>query len=344
MAYAAKLVNVVGVLCKEESTYGTAIAVAGAADTIQPWYTDRGGLPVNLGYLYDGDLGGAPGNLGEIRHGVPYGGAMTCELPFFFKGGGAAYSASVVPSLHKQWKASGFTAAVVVTGGAETWTYTPTLDSVIPTSLTTEFYTDDEKYPSWGGLLNWKFSGDTTGYIRHTFSWNAIKGTVASSASSVAAGFTYPLAAVVPTTAVGSTVTLGLYTPAIGVKSVDFDLGRTLNPRAGLDAADGHLGFTAQGRKPRLTVTVEKTAMITTPFNSSAGLDAIELWESGINFACSFQHAGAQYFKWKLNMPQAMLVAPPERVNMNGVACWKLVVGPYNTTPAAQDDLTVLCD
>lgn len=343
MAYAAKTVNVVGVLTKVEAVANVAETLSASTDTIQPWYTDRGGLPVNIGYLYDGSLGGAPGNLGEIRHAPPYGGALTCELPFFFKGGAAAYSASVVPSLHAQWKAAGFTAAVDVTGGAEKWTYTPTLDSVTPTTLTTEFYTDNEKYATYGGLLNWKFSGDTTGYIRHMFSWNCIKGNVTDSASSVPAGFTYPLAATVPTTSVGSTLLIGLYTSAIGVKTVEFDLGRTLNPRAGLDAADGHLGFVAQGRKPRLTVTIEKTAMISTPFNSSAGLDAIELWESGISFACSFQHAGAQYYKWKLNFPQATIVAPPDRVNVNGVACWKLVIGPYNTTPASQDDMTIIC-
>lgn len=343
MPYIDNSVNTLGFVCKEEAAFGVAEALSTSVDPVQPWFTDRSGIPTALSYLYDGMVGPAPGNDGMLRRAVPFGAAVSFDMPFFFKGGGAAYSATVTPNLHKLWKACGLTGAVVTTPSAESWTYTPTAVGTTPTSLTSNLYTDELLIPVIGGLGNWKFSGDTSGLIKHTFTLNGTKGTISNSAASVPAAFTYPLAAVVPTSPVGSVFLLGSYVSAIGVKSVEFDLGRKVEARPGLEAADGHLGFVHRGREPRLSVVVEQTSLVGTPFHTSAGLDPWELWESGGTFACSFQHAGAQYFKWKLNFAQAQLVSPPERSAVNGVACVKLDIAPYVTTPIANDDFTILC-
>lgn len=344
MAYVAKNVNTIGFVCKEEAAFGVAETLSTSVDPVQPWFTDQAGIPTTLSYLYDGEVGPAPGNDGRLRRAIPFGGAVSFDMPFFFKGGGAAYSASVFPNMHKLWKSCGLTASVIITGGSESWTYTPTAVGTAPTSLTSNLYTDELLIPVIGGLGNWKFSGDTSGLIKHTFTLNGTKGTITNSAASVPAAFTYPLSTVVPTSPVGSTFLLGSYLSAIGVKSVDFDLGRKVEARPGLDAADGHLGFVHRGRSPVLTVVVEETSLVTTPFHTSGGLDPWELFESGNSFACSFQHAGAQYFKWKLNFAQAQMMALPERVAMGGAACVKLVVAPYVTTPVANDDMTILCN
>jgi len=342
MPCVAKHVNTLGFVCKEEAAFGVAETLSTSVDPVQPWFTDRSGIPTALTYLYDGAVGPAPGNDGFLRRAVPFGGALSFDMPFFFKGSGAAYSASVFANMHKLWKACGLTAAFSGGAGSEQWLFSPTAVGTTPTSLTCNLYTDELLIPVIGCLGNWKFSGDTSGLIKHTFSLSGTKGAITNSAASVPAGFTYPLAAVVPTSPVGSTLLIGSYVSAIGVKSVEFGLGRKVEPRAGLDAADGHLGFVHRGREPRLTVVVEETALVNTPFHTSAGLDPWELFESGGTFACSFQHAGAQYFKWKLALTQAQMVAVPERTNLNGAACVKLDIMPYVTTPVANDDLTLL--
>ena len=342
MAYAAKIHNVIGNLAKEEAVSGVAESLSTSADAIQPWFTDRSGIPVSMSYLYEGRLGPAPGVEGMLRPVAPLGGAVQWEMPFFFKGGGAAYSSSVFPLLHRYWKASGHTAVLDATGGAEKWTYTPTAVGTAPTTLTNELYTDGEKIPVIGVHGNWKFSGDTSSLLKHTFSLQGIKGTIADSAPTVPGAFTYSLLSVVPPSPMGSTLLIGSYLSAIGVKSVDWDSGRMLEARPGLDAADAHLGFTHRGREPKLTVVVEATAFVGTPFHTSAGLDPYELYEASNSFACSFQHAGAQYNRFKLVVNQATLVEPPAQERVGGVSCWRLVIGPYCSTPIANDDYNIL--
>ncbi len=344
MPYVAFHGNILGHLCKEESTYGTAIAVSGATDGVQPYFTDRNGIPVTLNYLFDGTIGPAPGNDGMLRRAPPFGGAVQYDLPFYFKGAGAAYSASVFPLLHKMWKACGLDAAGSFVGGSEKWTYTPTPVGTIPTSLTQELYTEELKVPLTGALGSWKFSGDTSGPLKHTFSLMGIKGTVARSAATVPAAFVYPLTTIVPPNPVGSTLNIGSYASVIGVKSVDFDLGRKLEARPGMDAADGHLGFVHRGRDIKLSVVVEQAAFATTPFHAAGQIDPWELWESGNSLAVSFQHAGAQYNKFKVTLTQATMAGPPEKSVVNGAACYKLDFVSYVTTPIANDDFTLLVD
>lgn len=343
MTYVAKNVNIIGVLCKEESTYATAVTLSGSTDAVQPYFPDRKGIPATLKYSFNGELGGAPGNYGEIRNAVPFGATVQVDLPFVFKGGGAAYSASVFVLFHKLLKAAGLDATGSFAGGAEKWTFAPTLDSTIPTSLTVRIYTDNEVIPLSGVLCNYKCSG-SGGLVTHTFSLMGIKGTVADSASSVPAAFNYPLGAVVPPTMAGSGLAIGSYASAIGLKSFDFDLGRVLQERVGYDAADGHLGFIAGGRKPRFSCVVEKTALQSTPFHASGGLDPYQLWESGNSFALTYQHPGAQYNKWKLVLAQAQMSAEPQRQEVNGAACVKLDFMPYVSTPVANDDFTIVAD
>lgn len=344
MAYATKLVNIIGILCKEEVTYATAVALAGATDAVQPWFADRQGIPATLKYTFSGETGAAPGNLGEIRNAVPFGATVSVDIPFFFKGGGAAYSAAIFCLFHKLLKASGLDAAGSFVASSEKWTFTPTLDVTIPTSLTLEIYTDGEKIPLTGVMCNWKFAGDGTGLVKHTFSLMGIKGTVADSASSAPAGFTIPLASVVPPSSAGSTLAIGSYATAIGLKSFDFDLGRSLQERPGLEAADGHLGYVHQGRKPRFSCVIEKTALATTPFHAVGGLDPYKLFESGNSFALSLQHPGVQYNRWKMSFPQAQMIAAVTRQASNGVAAMKLDFMPYVSTPVANDDISYVAD
>lgn len=343
MPYAQKLVNVIGILAKEEVTPGTPVVLSGATDGLQPWFTDRSGIPVTLKYSFDGKIGPAPGGLGNLRQTIPFGAMVSAEIPFFFKGPGVAYSASIVSLLHRLHKASGFDATGDFTASAEKWTYTPTLEGTVPTTLTVELYTDGEVIPLSHVMCNWKFSGDTNGIVRHTFTLMGIKGIVADAAPTVPAGFTYPLASVIPTSFAGSTLTLGSWT-AVGIKSVEFDLGRVLEERPAVEPAVGHLGFVHRGRNPRLSVVVEKTPLVGTPFHTSGGLDPYKLYENATSFAATLQHAGAQYSRWKLVLPQLQVIAVPERQVVNGVAGVKLDLGPYLSTPVSNDDLSVVKD
>jgi hypothetical protein len=343
MAYASKRVNILGFLAKVESSYLGGGAPDPAVDGIWPQFSDRSGIPATLKYTYGGDMGPAPGSLGVVRRGIPFGATVSVDIPFYFRGPTVAYSASVASALRTLWKACGLDLTVDTTSAAEKETYAPSVESTTPTSLSVYLYTDGELIPILGALCSWKFSGDSTGMVKHTFTIMGVKGTVADAASSVPAGITYPLATVQTPQFNGSTINVGSYTIA-GLKSIDFDLGRTMEERVGLETAAGSLGQTARGRKPRLSVVVEKTALVGSPYHTAGGLDPYKLFEASNAFASTFQHGGPQYNRWKLVCPQMTLANVPERQAVNGVACVKLDLEPHVSTPVANDDFSVVCD
>ncbi|HEV8456378.1 MAG TPA: hypothetical protein VGQ24_15885, partial [Gemmatimonadales bacterium] len=132
----AKLSQILAMLGKEETTYGSAVALTTTADGIQLQFDNRDFPWASLDYAFDGDLGPSVGNLGTVLRAGKAGRSLQYEAPTRAKGAGAAYSAAVLPSIHRLLKASGFDAALTTTTGSEKYVYTPSAPGTTYTSLT----------------------------------------------------------------------------------------------------------------------------------------------------------------------------------------------------------------
>src|SRR5687767_6917379 len=78
-------------------------------------------LMPTLEYAHDGRRRQPPGMGGHMRGVAPAGPRLNLTVPHEFKGAGAAYSASVFPSLHRLLLAAGFDGAGSFSGGSEKW-------------------------------------------------------------------------------------------------------------------------------------------------------------------------------------------------------------------------------
>lgn len=341
MAAPAKLVQVLAFQGKEEATYGTAVALTTTSDGIQLQFENRDYPWVTLDYAFDGDLGPSVGNLGTVLRAAKAGQSVKYEAPTRAKGGGAAYSATVVPSIHKLLKISGFDAAVTTTTTVEKWVYSPTAPGTGYASLTAELYGRGEKAPLVGVLADWSFDFPNQAPPMHKF---ALSGILSANISDVALPtITYPLTSVQAALAQNVTLIFGSFTTNAVVLSGSFTLGREILARSVLSGTAGHLGFVPRGRTPECKVVLEATALATTPFHLAAGFDPYQLEQTANSFAFSIQFGSTQYNKWKLAFPQAQVVAISPTV-VNGIACVELTVRGYTSTPVAADDCTVTFD
>lgn len=340
MAAAAKLINVLGALAKVQTTVGTAVALATTSDGLLLSYPDRNvGAPVTINYAFDGRVGVNPGNLSELPLSAPGGKSFSGDLPVRFKGSGAPYSASVKPALADVLlRISGFAPTVVTTSGSESYTYAPIAATAAYEVATFGLYARGELWPLKDVVANWAFSFDNPAPPTHTFS---IQGVANGAVTDVTLpAITYPNLSVDPPNANGITLVIGSYTTNAVCYSGSFALNRTLEPRVALTSGTGHEGFVPGGYAPELTLQVEASAFVGSPYHTSAGLDPILLREAATKITVSVQFGSTQYNRWKLTLSNAQLFNVQPSAN-GRVACWDLTFKPSSSTPIAVDDLSV---
>lgn len=337
----AHLVQILAFLGKEETTYGSAVSLATTADGIQLQFENRDYPAITLDYAFDGDLGPSVGNLGTVLRAAKSGRSFTYEAPTRAKPGGAAYSASVLPSIHRLLKAAGFDAALTTTTGSEKYDYTPSAPGTTYASLTTNLYAHGVLYPGVGVLADWSWDAPNNGPPTHRF---ALNGYLSADASRVAAPtITYPLASIQAPLASSVALVFGNHTTSAVCYASSFALNREILPRVAQTAAGGHLGFVPRGRSPEFRVTLEAKAFTGSPYTAADAYDPYKLEETGQNFAFSLTFGSTQYNRWKMSAPQCQVVRAEPRT-INGVACFELTIRPYTSTPVAADDLTVTFD
>lgn len=338
----AKFIHVIAVELKEETVYGTSVApLSSATDGVQLFLKQRTGVLVKFPYAFNGDLGPTIGSLGRRKQIAPSALALTVDLPHIFRGAGAAYSASIVPSPHRLLKACGYTATVDVTGGAEKWTYAPTSSATQGTSLTGEFYARGQKAIGAGLIGNLKLDASDLSPPLFTASLSGI-GTLPVDASAPTP--TYPNSAQPSPPAANCAFTLGNLTAANAmVKKVSWDPARQVKQRTAQQATGSHLGYVPGDRDPLLKITLEATALTTTPFTAAAAFDPYQLRDSGQSFVSSLKYGSAQYGRYTLNLAQAQL-ADYQELDIDDVPCIELSIAPYNTTDTSNDDHTWVID
>lgn len=335
MPYPTKLANLSVFLAKAETTYASPVALVASADAQLLALSDRHEGLVKRDALYKGDSGPAPGNTGMLPRFKQAGFFDTATIPFRFKGKGAAYSASVKPAGFVHFQAAGLDLAFSGGAGAEKWTATPTPDATIPTALSTEYYHFGEKYAGTGALCSfgWEFGSGAPPLFTFDYQWIA-NGKIVDAAAPAA---TYPDLTVIEPIAYQGTITLGSFSAGI-VRSGSFKANRKLVARPNLNAQSDHMGFVSTGWEPELTLVVEKTALVATPFHTSAGLDARRLMEDAGQFSVIVGwNQGTQYNRLKQTMAQCQLSGIDD-THEDGVPTWTIRMVPLPSTPGATFD------
>jgi hypothetical protein len=343
MATPAKLLHVIGLTGKTESTYGVSSSPTTTADGVQLQFTEKNvTTPFTIDYAFDGDLGPGVGSLGSMVRVAPSGRSVKGDLPTRARPGGAAYSSSVVPSIHALLKAAGFDGTVTTTGGSEKWAYTPTVPGTGYASLSANLYSMGELMPVLGLLADLKVDFANPAPPIWTFMTSSILSALPTDVA--APSITYPLQTVAPPLASSVALTLGSLTSAnAAVISGSFALKRVIEPRVILSASGAHLGFVPGARQPELTVTLEQTALTGSAGTAAATFDPYNLRDLALQVSVLLQFGTAQYNKYKFAMTQMQVISATP-ANNGPTACTTLVLRAPVTTATANDDLTITFD
>lgn len=324
-------------LIKAEPSYNAGGTLAAATDGIL--VTDD--LVPSHEYAHDGSRKQPPGMAGYMRRVAPAGPRLSLPFGHEAKGAAAAYSASVVPSAHRAFLASGFDGAVTTTPGSEKWDYTPTPLTGTPTSLVAEVYGRKQKYPVTGVYLNIESIEFGDGVPLWNFLLRGLRGTVADAALPA---ITYPTLTTEPAKSAGMALTLGGFTTNAIVRGGSFRMNRELGWRANKNAASGDAGLSPGRRTPQLEVLIEAPNLVGTPFHSAAGIDPYQLYEAATEIAGQINFGSVQFNRWKLIFGQLQLMAPPVEESDEGAALWRLQFQCNPTSVNNNDDVTIRFD
>lgn len=278
-----------------ESPYGTPLALSAAADGVLA--ADFCEVDFSA-FLNDGTRGRAPGG-GERTRVKPSGQIGSISVPAEAIGGGAAYSASVVPSIHTLLRSAGLEATGSFGGGTESWKYAP---EVGPTGLdagTFEYYEGGQKYPLTGAYSSFTCGVDGPDVPRWVFDLLGIGSRPTDAALPTVTGG-YPPASRLPAKAESIAFTLGLFTGGV-VRSFEFNFNRAHDAQRRNINSGGHAGYTPGGANPTLIVTMEQAALTAgSPWSAAGTLNPYALRDTGDLVVCSLAVGTVQYNRWKL--------------------------------------------
>jgi hypothetical protein len=280
---AGKLIKIFGVRAKIETTYGTN-SVPAAIDAIQLAENPQ----LAVAFANDGARAMPPGTMGSQNRVVPSGRTGETTLKFEPVGYGTAYSATNLPRGHALLRASGLDAAVVVTGGAETVTYTPTPGPTGFASVSADLFARGQQY-AMAAIL-----GDLTiGAVGPVVPMAevAIKGLVSAITDAAVPSLTYtPWLALAPPKAVNIAFTINGVSTLI-VKSWQLKMNRALGARLDQNSG-GHAGWASGVRAPTLEIEIENPAIAT--------FDPNALRLSAATMAATLTIGTTQYNKYTL--------------------------------------------
>lgn len=337
MPFPAKTANVSGLLALIEGSYGVFGTPSAATDGILLALSDRYPGLVKKSWLYDGALGPAPGNTGMLPRNIKEGPAFEAEFPVRMKGYGAAYSAANKPNIHTLLLISGLDGAFSGGVGSEKWTYTITSDSSVASSASIHYYHNGQVYPGTGALASMSYDARGGGPPLFKFATKMIQNSDVIDAS--LPSITYPNLTVFEPNAFGGVFTLGSFLTA-NVRAVTFTSGRGLETvRPNLNGASRHLGWVSTGWDSRMTITIERTAFVGSPFHTSAGINYYKLAEAATQVVGLVQFGTVQYNRMKHNFPTMQMDEPTEG-NDGGVATVDLSWVFNSSTPGSTYDWT----
>lgn len=296
-----KTITIIGALAKVEASYAAGATFSNTTDGFElaEW------SQVTVEYDDNGIRTNPPSSAGYIKKAAPSGGRGSGAMRTEIKGAGAAYSASVLPKgFHAMAQASGYTATITTTGGSEKVEYAVTnYPTVAWGSDALELYARGTKYPFSGVYADLEIGAEGPGFAYATFNWQGILGTIADANAPT---ITYITAVTPPKSAGSGIFTFGNFVNA-KIRSWKFILGREVFARGNMSGA----GLGAGRITPQLEVTIETTALTTTPFHAASAIDPFNLFSAATDAALQIAIGATQYNKYKLVSTSAQLMAPP---------------------------------
>lgn len=295
-----------GLLAKLESTYGTfAAPVTTGADSVL--VVER--PDVDPDWMNDGARGHA--SLKRVKKSGRFG---TLPAVQEAAGYGAAYSAANFPNIHQLMRASGYNVTTVVTGGAESQTYAPTLADAVPGSVSLEAYARGQMSQLAGALGKVVIEGENGGIPRWAFDLMGILHALPADAALPA--ITYAGSHLIdPAKLIAPGMTIGAFTPT-RLKSFRFEDNRAIANRSMENSAERHGGFQEGFDRPfTLNVVIESVALAT--------YNAYNLAELCDNRVVTIPVGATQYRRWRLVANNAQLIDTPEQ-DENNAAMWEL--------------------
>ena len=203
------------------------------------------------------------GGLGELATVAPSGEWHEIDLQMVIHGAGAAYSATVTPSIHPFLLAAGFAGTVVVSAGTESWTYAYTDQPA--TGLTVYTRLDGKEYKTSGCVVSeWSITADAGAYP--VFNAKVQGFAHATVLTEVSIG-TVTLPSTLPPRFKSATCTIGAYAAGV-IRSFELSGGNTVAGRGDGTATAGHAGFRITRRQPRFIPRIEMPDI--TDFNPEA--------------------------------------------------------------------------
>lgn len=332
-----------GLLAKVEAVYGTAETLAAATDGVQLISLPEPNMDE---YLYDGSRGLAPGSGGKLPMSPPSGLGFSSSFEMHPVGGGAAYSASVVPpGVHTLLCSSGLEATGAFGAGTETWTYAPESGPTGFDSITVEAYVNGQKYPGKGCYSTFGIAIEGPGIPTWTFETQGI-GTAAPTDAAVPS-ITYPVTTRIPPKATAITFVLGTGTPFstnAKVRGFNFSMNREMSPRADDNSAGAHAGFTPGRRAPTFEITIEQVNLATVdPWYTATTLNPYKLKEEMDIVGITLQVGSVQYNRYKINLPQCQLMTVEDGED-GSTSTWTLTFACVLSGAASDNDFSIVFD
>lgn len=323
--------QVVGLLVKQEATYGTAETLSNSADGVN-LYIGEGepAAPEAYEYVFDGSLGRAAGTLAPQKRTNPNGRFRAGQVQVLPKGLGATYSISDLPprEVHRMLVMAGFDWTYSATPTPQ-WTATPQAAGTLIGSTVRQF-SQGSQYDQAGVLADFSFEAQGLGAPIWSFDW---RGLASLPADASLPSITYSVPGVIPPVASAVVGNIGAFTTAT-IRRVAFRLNRSVdNPRVAQNLAGGHGGFVPGGMAPELEIEIERPARAT--FDPEAERDAATSRAVDVTFGST------QYNRWKVAMPQAQLMTVTPG-NEGPIATVTLVYRAFASTPSANDFLSFL--
>lgn len=329
-----KLIITHGLLAKApESSYGAGGALSGATDAIL--VEER--AEVTPIFNTDGERNPASGQGGRFLKVGPGGRHADFAVAVLGRGSNVAYTALIFPDdVHPWLRASGHKVTTDVTVSAERQTYDPL--TAQDASFHAEAYTRNEKFTLTGGLCSMAFVIDGPTFTRFDFASMAIMDAVPTETAVPA----LTIASHQPPKAESLTFNIGDFLVP-RVKAIRFNQNINLQKRNDVNAASGFAGIGQGFRNPILEVDIEATALQSTPFHNTSGIDPYALWEAATQLPISFDVGSVQYNRWKFIAAQAQLINVT-KAEEGEIALWTLEWGLAQTAPGADDDYQIVFD
>ena len=260
--------------------------------------------------------------------GIPGIGETIVSGQALLAGAGAAYSASVKPSVDAVLRAMGFAAAGSFVASSEKWTYTPLNAATMGESVTAALYAENAPQAKLtGGMATGRISGRTGNPDALALS---LRGRYVTRAD-VTAVTANPSTVQPPVSKAAVFTWAGITTLRLWEFTVDF--GTTIGRALSASGADGVAGFFLSPGGMTATFVIEQVPVAT--YDLPARLADAAL------VAASWQTGTAQYNRIKYTAPKVQVTGLEQTIR-EGLLCWQVTA---RLTPSVgADELTILFD